>query len=152
MSGSEARRKALSLWAGRLIEAQEENEPDRPRVARRHQPELALLANGVQEFEQAISSDLDSFGEAATTEIWQLTNEVRLISNQVSPVTSLQTALPRTGGGRRDSLPRVFPPAQNEFECVIRDLPQDSRKHALSCFRIVQESLRMSSKHSQAHT
>jgi len=113
---------------------------------------LALLANGVQEFEQAISADLDPLEKQQLRQIWQLTNEVATdiqhMSHQLHPSKLHYLGL---AAAVRDLCREFSRQHKIEVDCVIRDLPQDLEDNtALSLFRIVQESLRNVVKHSQA--
>jgi len=145
--------EALSIVGRRLIEAQEE---ERSRIARELHDDinqrLALLANGVQEFEQAISADLDPLEKQQLRQIWQLTNEVATdiqhMSHQLHPSKLHYLGL---AAAVRDLCREFSRQHKIEVDCVIRDLPQDLEDNtALSLFRIVQESLRNVVKHSQA--
>jgi PAS domain S-box-containing protein len=138
---------------GRLIHAQE---AERERIARELHDNInqrvALLANGLQEFEQATSANYDSLQKSQLQELWHLTNEISVdiqhVSHQLHPsklhYLGLATAV-------RDLCREFSRQHKFELECVVRDLPQDLEETiSLSLFRTVQESLHNVVKHSHA--
>ena len=145
---------ALIELSGRLIQAEEE---ERARVARELHDDinqrLALLANAVQEFEQATSANRDPLQKKDLQEIWQLINEIatdiQQMSHQLHPSKLQYLGLATTV---RELCHEVSRQHKVEVECVVRDLPHDLAENtSLSLFRTVQESLRNVVKHSQAH-
>jgi len=145
--------ETLSTVGRRLIEAQEE---ERSRIARELHDDinqrLALLANGVQEIEQAISADIDPSQKKGLRELGQLTNEIATdiehMSHQLHPSKLHYLGL---AAAVRDLCHEVSRQHKIEIECVVRDLPQDLEGNtSLSLFRTVQESLRNVVKHSHA--
>ena len=138
---------------GRLIRAQE---AERERIARELHDNinqrLALLANGVQEFEQATSKNQDSLQKKQLHELWQLTNEIATdiqdISHQLHPSKLHYLGL---AAAVRDLCREFSRQHKFEIECLVRDLPQDLEETiSLSLFRTVQESLHNVVKHSRA--
>ena len=140
--------------SGRLIHAQEE---ERARVARELHDNinqrLALLANGIQEFELVTSADRDPLRTKQLQDLWQLTTEVATdiehMSHQLHPsklhYLGLATAV-------RDLCREFSRKHKIDVECVVRDIPQDLEESvSLSLFRTVQESLRNVVKHSHSH-
>jgi PAS domain S-box-containing protein len=145
--------ETLSTVGRRLIEAQEE---ERSRIARELHDDinqrLALLANGVQEIEQAISADNDPSPKKGLRELGQLTNEIATdiehMSHQLHPSKLHYLGL---AAAVRDLCHEVSRQHKIEIECVVRDLPHDLEGNtSLSLFRTVQESLRNVVKHSHA--
>ena len=145
---------ALVELSGRLIQAEEE---ERARVARELHDDinqrLALLANGVQEFEQASSANRDPSQKKQLHEIWQLINEIATdiqhMSHQLHPSKLQYLGLATTV---RELCNEISRQHKVEVECVVRDLPKDLAENtSLSLFRTVQESLRNVVKHSHAH-
>jgi PAS domain S-box-containing protein len=146
--------EVLSMVGRRLIEAHEE---ERSRIARELHDDInqrmALLANGVREFEQAKSTDRDPLEKKQLQELWQLTNEIATdiehISHQLHPSKLHYLGL---GTAARDLCHEFSQQHKIEVECVVRDLPQDLDENvSLSLFRTVQESLRNVAKHSHGH-
>ena len=144
---------ALVELSGRLIQAGEE---ERVRVARELHDDinqrLALLANRVQECEQAASAKNDPVQTRELRTLWQLINEIATdiqhMSHQLHPSKLHYLGLAATV---RDLCHEVSQQHKIEVECVVRDLPRDLEETAsLSLFRTVQESLRNVVKHSQA--
>jgi PAS domain S-box-containing protein len=145
--------EALSAVGRRLMEAQEE---ERSRIARELHDDinqrLALLANGLQESEQAISANHDLLQEKSLHELWQLTNEIATdiqhISHRLHPSKLRYLGLGTTA---RDLCREFSAQHQIEVECMVRDLPENLDDNtSLSLFRVVQESLRNVVKHSRA--
>jgi PAS domain S-box-containing protein len=145
---------ALVELSGRLIQAEEE---ERARVARELHDDinqrLALLANAVQQFEQATAANRDPLQKKDLREIWQLINEIATdiqhMSHQLHPSKLHYLGLATTV---RELCHEVSRQHKIEVECVVRDLPQELAENtSLSLFRTVQESLRNVVKHSQAH-
>jgi PAS domain S-box-containing protein len=139
--------------SGRLIRAQE---AERERIARELHDNinqrLALLANGVQEFEQATSENQDPLQKDQLHELWQLINEIATdiqdMSHQLHPSKLHYLGL---AVAVRDLCREFSRQHKFEVECVVRDLPQDlDETVSLSLFRTVQESLHNVVKHSHA--
>ena len=139
--------------SGRLIRAQE---AERERIARELHDNinqrLALLANGLQEFEQATSKNLDPLQKDQLHELWQLINEIATdiqdMSHQLHPSKLHYLGL---AVAVRDLCREFSRQHKFEGECVVRDLPQDlDETVSLSLFRTVQESLHNVVKHSHA--
>jgi PAS domain S-box-containing protein len=139
--------------SGRLIHAQEE---ERARIARELHDDinqrLALLANGVQEFEQATSAGRDPLQTKQLRELWQLTTDIATaierMSYQLHPSKLHYLGL---ASAVRDLCQEFSRQHKIEVECVVRDLPQDLDENvSLSLFRTVQESLRNVVKHSHS--
>jgi PAS domain S-box-containing protein len=146
--------EALSTVGQRLMEAQEE---ERNRIARELHDDinqrLALLANGLQEFEQATSAKNASAPQKGLQELWQLTNEiatdVQQISHQLHPSKLHYLGL---AAAVRDLCREFSQQHKIKIECMVQDLPKDLEDNtSLSLFRTAQESLRNVVKHSQAH-
>jgi len=113
---------------------------------------LALLANGIREFEQATAENRDASQTKQLQELWELTNEIgtdiQTISHQLHPsklhYLGLATAV-------RDLCQEFSRQHKFEVECMVWDLPQNLDDNvSLSLFRTVQESLRNVAKHSRA--
>jgi PAS domain S-box-containing protein len=145
--------EALSTVGRRLMEAQEE---ERSRIARELHDDinqrLALLANGLQEFEQAMSAHNASVPQKGLQELWQLTNEIATdiqhISHQLHPSKLHYLGL---AAAVRDLCREFSQQHKIKIECVVQDLPQDLEENiSLSLFRTAQESLRNAVKHSHA--
>jgi PAS domain S-box-containing protein len=145
--------EALSTVGRRLMEAQEE---ERSRIARELHDDinqrLALLANQLQEFEQAASARNPSVAQRGLQELWQLTNEIandiQQISHQLHPSKLHFLGL---AAAVRDLCRECSQQHKIKVECVVQDLPKDLEENtSLSLFRTVQESLRNAAKHSQA--
>jgi PAS domain S-box-containing protein len=145
--------EALSSMGRRLIKAHEE---ERGRIARELHDDinqrLALLANGVQEFEQAASSIRDPALKNQLRALWRLTNEIATdiqhMSHQLHPSKLHYLGL---AAAIRDLCNEFSLKHKIQVECVVRDLPQDLDENvSLNLFRTVQESLRNVFKHSQA--
>jgi PAS domain S-box-containing protein len=139
--------------SGRLIRAQE---AERERIARELHDNinqrLALLANGLQEFEQATSENQDPLQKDQLHELWQLINEIATdiqdMSHQLHPSKLHYLGL---AVAVRDLCREFSRQHKFEVECVVRDLPQDlDETVSLSLFRTVQESLHNVVKHSHA--
>jgi PAS domain S-box-containing protein len=145
--------EALSTVGRRLMEAQEE---ERSRIARELHDDinqrLALLANQIQEFEQATSAKNTSAPPRGLQELWQLTNEIatdiQQISHQLHPSKLHFLGL---AAAVRDLCRECSQQHKIKVECVVQDLPKDLEENtSLSLFRTVQESLRNAVKHSHA--
>jgi PAS domain S-box-containing protein len=145
--------EVLSTVGRRLIEGHEE---ERSRIARELHDDinqrLALLANGIREFEQATAENRDASQTKQLQELWELTNEIgtdiQTISHQLHPsklhYLGLATAV-------RDLCQEFSRQHKFEVECMVWDLPQNLDDNvSLSLFRTVQESLRNVAKHSRA--
>jgi signal transduction histidine kinase len=113
---------------------------------------LALLANKVQEAEQATAKNQDPVQQKQMQELWQLTNEIATdiqhISHQLHPSKLHYLGL---AAAVRDLCREISRQHKLEVECLVRDLPQDLEEGvSLSLFRTVQESLHNVVKHSHA--
>ncbi len=138
----------------KLIEAQEE---ERRRIARELHDDInqrmALLANGLHEVGQTISSNEDPTQKRELRNLWQLTNEIATdiehMSRQLHPSKLHYLGL---AAAVRDLCQEASRQLKIEIECVVRDLPEDlDEGTSLSLFRTVQESLRNVGKHSHAN-
>jgi len=147
-------RATVSEFSGRLMRAGEE---ERARIARDLHDDinqrLALLANRIQECEQATSANTDSVQKNELREMWRLTNEIATdiqhMSHQLHPSKLHYLGLAATV---RDLCREFSVQHKIEIECVVHDLPQDLDENVtLNLFRTVQESLRNVVKHSNAH-
>jgi PAS domain S-box-containing protein len=145
--------EALSAVGRRLMEAQEE---ERKRIARELHDDinqrLALLANGLQEFEQATLANNNPLQDKTLHKLWHLTNEIATdiqhISHQLHPSKLHYLGLAATV---RDLCHEFSAQHKIEVECVVRDLPGNLEENkSLNVFRVVQESLRNVVKHSHA--
>jgi signal transduction histidine kinase len=145
--------EALSTVGQKLMEAHEE---ERSRIARELHDDinqrLALLANGLQGLEQAMSADNASVPQKGLQELWQLTNEIATdiqhISHQLHPSKLHFLGL---AAAVRDLCREFSQQYKLKIECVVQDLPQDLEENiSLSLFRTAQESLRNAVKHSRA--
>jgi PAS domain S-box-containing protein len=145
--------EVLSTVGRRLIEAHEE---ERSRIARELHDDinqrLALLANGLQEYEQVTSTGNDWSQKKDLHELWQLTNDIatdiQQISHQLHPSKLHYLGL---ASAVRDLCHEFSRQHKFEVDCVVRELPQDLEESvSLSLFRTVQESLRNVVKHSRA--
>ena len=154
ISDQKAAKAALTDLSGRLIRAQEE---ERERLARELHDDinqrLALLANRIQESDQAVSAHTNSLQKNELREIWRLTNEiatdVQHISHQLHPSKLHYLGLAATV---RDLCKEVAQQHKLEVECTVKDLPVDLDDNiSLNLFRTVQESLHNVVKHSRAH-
>jgi PAS domain S-box-containing protein len=146
--------EVLSTVGRRLIEAHEE---ERSRIARELHDDinqrLALLANGLQEYEQVTSTGNDWSQKKDLHELWQLTNDIATdiqhISHQLHPSKLHYLGL---AAAVRDLCHEFSRQHKFDVDCVVRDLPPDLEEAiSLSLFRTVQESLRNVVKHSRAH-
>jgi PAS domain S-box-containing protein len=147
-------RAAVMKFSGRLIRAGEE---ERARIARELHDDinqrLALLANRIQECDQATSANTDSVQKKELREIWRLTNEIATdiqhMSHQLHPSKLHYLGLAATV---RHFCKEFSQQHKLEVECTVKDLPEDLDENvSLNLFRTVQESLRNVVKHSQAH-
>jgi PAS domain S-box-containing protein len=145
--------EVLSTVGRRMIEAHEE---ERTRIARELHDDvnqrLALLANGLQEFEQVTSAGNDWTQKKDLHELWQLTcdiaTDIQHISHQLHPSKLHYLGL---GSAVRDLCREFSRQHKFDVECVVRDLPHDLEESiSLNLFRTVQEALRNVAKHSQA--
>jgi PAS domain S-box-containing protein len=145
--------EALSSIGRKLIEGQEK---ERNRIARELHDDinqrLALLANGLQEIEQATSAQNSSSRKKHLHELWQLTSEIATdiqhMSHQLHPsklhYLGLATAV-------RDLCREFSLQYKIEVECLAENLPEDIEENtSLNLFRVVQESLRNVVKHGRA--
>ncbi|MGB8987411.1 MAG: PAS domain S-box protein [Candidatus Sulfotelmatobacter sp.] len=145
--------EVLSTVGRRLIEAHEE---ERSRIARELHDDinqrLALLANGLQEYEQVTSTGNDWSQKKELHELWQLTNDIATdiqhISHQLHPAKLHYLGL---ASAVRDLCHEFSRQHKVEVDCVVRELPPELEEGiSLSLFRTVQESLRNVVKHSRA--
>jgi PAS domain S-box-containing protein len=145
--------EVISTVGRRLIEAHEE---ERSRIARELHDDinqrLALLANGLQQFEQVTSTGNDWSQKKDLHELWQLTNEIATdlqhISHQLHPSKLHYLGL---AAAVRDLCHEFSRLHKCEVDCVVRELPPNLEENvSLSLFRTVQESLRNVVKHSRA--
>jgi PAS domain S-box-containing protein len=139
---------------GRFIHAQE---VEREHIARELHDDinqrLALLANGLQEFEQTTSAKNNASEKKDLQELWRLTNDIangiQQMSHHLHPSKLHYLGL---AAAVRDLCHEFSRQHKFEVDCVVRDIPQDlSQDLSLSLFRTIQESLRNVAKHSQAH-
>jgi PAS domain S-box-containing protein len=139
---------------GRFIHAQE---VEREHIARELHDDinqrLALLANGLQEFEQSTSAKNNASEKKDLQELWRLTNDIatgiQQMSHHLHPSKLHYLGL---AAAVRDLCQEVSRQHKFEIDCVVRDIPQDlGQDVSLSLFRTVQESLRNVAKHSHAH-
>ena len=146
-------RATVIEFSGRLLRAVEE---ERARIARDLHDDinqrLALLANRIQECDQAMSANADSRRKNELKEIWRLTNEIagdiQYISHHLHPSKLHYLGLAVTV---RDFSREFSAQHKIEVECVVQDLPHDlDESVSLNLFRTVQESLRNVAKHSHA--
>jgi len=145
--------EVLSTVGRRMIEA---HEAERTRIARELHDDvnqrLALLANGLQEFEQVTSAGNDWTQKKDLHELWQLTSDIATdiqhISHQLHPAKLHYLGL---ASAVRDLCHEFSRQHKFEVDCVVRDLPHDLEESiSLNLFRTVQEALRNVAKHSQA--
>jgi len=146
-------RAVLIDFGSRLLRAGEE---ERARIARELHDDinqrLALLANGLQEVEQAAQVNKNPSQKQALQELWQLTNaiatDIQQISHQLHPSKLHYLGLATTVR----QLCNEFAHQHNiEIECIVKGLPEDLEESvSLNLFRTVQEALRNAVKHSHA--
>ena len=143
----------VTEFSGRLLRAGEE---ERGRVARELHDDinqrLALLANGVQEVEQAVSADKNPSRKQRLHALWQLTNEIATdiqhISHQLHPSKLHYLGLATTV---RQLCNEFAQQHKIDIECIVKELPGNLDENvSLNLFRVVQESLRNVAKHSHA--
>jgi PAS domain S-box-containing protein len=146
-------RATVIEFTGRLMRAGEE---ERARIARELHDDinqrLALLANLIQESEQAVSTSKLPLQRQRLQELWQLTNEIasdiQHMSHQLHPAKLHYLGLAAT---LRDLCREFAAQHKIEVECVVQDVPPDLDENiSLHLFRTVQESLRNVVKHSHA--
>ncbi|HEY6372609.1 MAG TPA: PAS domain S-box protein [Candidatus Sulfotelmatobacter sp.] len=146
-------RATVIEFSGRLLRAGEE---ERARIARELHDDinqrLALLANGLQEAEQAASADKDGSRGQELHLLWQLTNEIandiQHMSHQLHPSKLHYLGLTSTV---RQLCNEFAQQHKIEIECMVKGLPDDlDERVSLNLFRTVQESLRNVVKHSKA--
>jgi PAS domain S-box-containing protein len=140
-------------FGSRLIHAQED---ERARIARELHDDinqrLALLANGIQELERAVTGSNRAKRREDLQALWRLTSEIsadiQYLSHQLHPSKLHYLGLPAAMRG----LCQEFATLQNiEVECVVRDTPSSLDENvSLSLYRTAQESLRNVAKHSHA--
>ncbi len=146
-------RATVTEFSGRLIRAAEE---ERARIARELHDDinqrLALLANALQEAEQAAEARKFPLQKQRLQELWHLTNEIATdiqhMSHQLHPSKLHYLGFAATV---RDLCKEVAQQHKIEVECVVKDLPGNLEENvSLNLFRTVQESLRNVVKHSHA--
>lgn len=146
-------RATVIEFSSRLLQAGEE---ERARIARELHDDinqrLALLANGLQEAEQAASSNKDRPQKENLHDLWQMTNaiatDIQHMSHQLHPSKLQYLGLATT---LRDLCHEFAQQHKIAVECVAKGLPDDLQENvSLNLFRTVQESLRNAAKHSQA--
>jgi PAS domain S-box-containing protein len=146
-------RATVIEFSGRLLRAGEE---ERTRIARELHDDinqrLALLANGLQEAEQAASGNKDSPRKQGLHALWQLTSEIATdiqhMSHQLHPSKLHYLGLATTV---RQLCNEFAQQHKMEIECIANGLPENLDENvSLNLFRTVQESLRNVAKHSQA--
>jgi signal transduction histidine kinase len=147
-------RATVIEFSGRLLRAGEE---ERARIARELHDDinqrLALLANGLQEAEQAAAADKDPSRRQELRVLWQMTNEIATdiqhMSHQLHPSKLHYLGLTSTV---RQLCNEFAQQHKIEMECIVKSLPDDLDENiSLNLFRTVQESLRNAVKHSKAH-
>jgi PAS domain S-box-containing protein len=147
-------RATVIEFSGRLLRAGEE---ERARIARELHDDinqrLALLANGLQEAEQAAAADKDRSRRQGLHALWQMTNEIATdiqhMSHQLHPSKLHYLGLTSTV---RQLCNEFAQQHKIEMECIVKSLPDDlDESVSLNLFRTVQESLRNAVKHSKAH-
>ena len=146
-------RATLAEFSGRLIRAEEQ---ERARIARELHDDinqrLALLANGLEVIEHAISASKDHSQKHELHEMWRLTNEIATdiqhMSHRLHPSKLQYLGLASTV---RDLCREVSQQHKIEVDCIVSGLPENLDENvSLNLFRTVQESLRNVVKHSQA--
>jgi PAS domain S-box-containing protein len=146
-------RATVTEFSGRLLRAAE---VERARIARELHDDinqrLALLANRIQECDQATSANTDPSQKRELREIWELTNEIATdiqhVSHQLHPSKLHYLGL---GATVRDLCREFSAQHRLDVECVIKDVPHELEENiSLNLFRTVQESLRNVVKHSHA--
>jgi PAS domain S-box-containing protein len=146
-------RATVIEFSGRLMRAGEE---ERARIARDLHDDinqrLALLANRIQECDQATSAHTNSLQKKELREMWKLTNEIATdiqhMSHQLHPSKLHYLGLAATV---RDLCREFSGLHRIVVDCVVQDLPQNLDENvSLNLFRTVQESLRNVVKHSHA--
>jgi PAS domain S-box-containing protein len=143
----------VTEFSGRLLRA---GEDERARIARELHDDinqrLALLANGLQEIEQASSTDKNPSRRHGLHSLWQLTNEIandiQHMSHQLHPSKLHYLGLATTV---RQLCNEFAQQHKIDIECIVKELPSDLDENvSLNLFRMVQESLRNVAKHSHA--
>jgi PAS domain S-box-containing protein len=146
-------RATLIEFGGRLIRA---GEQERARIARELHDDinqrLALLANGLQEVEQAVSASKNPSQKHGLQALWKLTNEIATdiqhMSHQLHPSKLHYLGLASTV---RDLCREFSEQHKIEVECMVNGIPDDlDESVSLNLFRTVQESLRNTVTHGHA--
>jgi len=139
---------------GRLMQAHEE---ERARIARELHDDinqrLALLANGIRQFEQTSTFHDGKQEKAQLHSFWQLTSEIAAdlqhLSHELHPSKLHYLGLPAALRGLCHEVSELH---KIEVECIVRNVPPDlDASISLSLFRTTQESLHNVAKHSHAH-
>jgi PAS domain S-box-containing protein len=147
-----AAEELLATIGRKLIETQEQ---ERKRIARELHDDInqrmALVANWLQTLEQRTPADLP-LHKTELKNLWKLTNEISTaiehVSHQLHPSKLHYLGL---AAAIRSLCHECSLQYQIEIECAIQDVPDDLEEStSLALFRVVQESLRNVSKHSQA--
>jgi len=149
-----AAKASQAQLGARLMQAHEE---ERARIARELHDDinqrLALLANGIQEFEQTYASGDRANERGQLHAFWQETSEIagdlQRLSHQLHPSKLHYLGLSAAVRGLCQEFSKLN---RIEVECIVRDLPSDLDENiSLNLFRTAQESLRNVTKHSHAH-
>lgn len=145
---------ALRELSGRLVHAQEE---ERARIAGELHDDisqrLALLANGLQELEQAHPMLDESQRVKQLSDLQRLTNEIAAdlqhLSHRLHPSKLRYLGL---AAAVRELCKEFSRQHKIQVDCIVRDVPRHLEESvALSLFRTAQESLHNAAKHSHAH-